>query len=396
MMNRRDDSWLSAYLDGELDDEQRAAIEARLACDPRLTREVSELARTRDLIAGLTRPRLAADFAQAIVARLDSRKRPISLLFSLGNLDGPRSLALGSSLLAAAALLIAATLSPRAPADRTRPSSISVVRSGKKSEPIAGVKNAPGSMSETLPRDPETPWAELEPAEAKVSALSKNPVRHVDERDRNALIVLLDHPRVDRWLIEVDPEDYGRVKRVVDELATGFRLEHPARGRIESGDGLPTSAGRAGRSVIHALEVTDSERARLLATLLPKLPKNSLRRDRPDAPLLTGLIERDGIRFEEGPTVGIVRAPDDGPHLHSKKETPLDRPIFPNDGWGDDPKRAGDDQPRTRETDPLPGEPDEVDSNEPQDSLLLVWLAERGGHPHPSASDRPASSHSRP
>jgi hypothetical protein len=64
---------LSAYLDGELSDAERAGLEQALADDRKLTRELAELRMTRALVRSLPREEAPADFARRVMARLERR-----------------------------------------------------------------------------------------------------------------------------------------------------------------------------------------------------------------------------------------------------------------------------------------------------------------------------------
>src|SRR4051812_21215633 len=72
-MTLDDESLLSAYLDGELDPDQRSSIEAALLADPELAEQLRRLAAVRELVAGLPRPAPTVDLAGAIGARIGRR-----------------------------------------------------------------------------------------------------------------------------------------------------------------------------------------------------------------------------------------------------------------------------------------------------------------------------------
>jgi hypothetical protein len=75
-MNRDDDSFISAYLDGELDREQRPLVESALVSDPELAEKLRGLTSLRDLLSSLNR-----DFPVDVTARVMGRlriERPVS------------------------------------------------------------------------------------------------------------------------------------------------------------------------------------------------------------------------------------------------------------------------------------------------------------------------------
>ena len=76
-MNPDDDSFLSAYLDDELDPADRLAIEGSIELSPRLAERLRSITQARDALIGLERPALPVDLGPALMARIDSgRRRP--------------------------------------------------------------------------------------------------------------------------------------------------------------------------------------------------------------------------------------------------------------------------------------------------------------------------------
>ena len=69
-MNLDDDSYLSAYLDDELDPADRLAIEWSVESSPPLGEQLRSLCLARDSVAGLDRPGIPCDLAPLVVARL--------------------------------------------------------------------------------------------------------------------------------------------------------------------------------------------------------------------------------------------------------------------------------------------------------------------------------------
>ena len=103
MMNQRPEQLeqLSAYLDGELTDAERAAVERLLAADPAARALLDELRRTAELVAGLPRAAAPPDFTENAVARLEraallgETPPPVGTARRAG---WPRGLALAASL----------------------------------------------------------------------------------------------------------------------------------------------------------------------------------------------------------------------------------------------------------------------------------------------------------
>ncbi|MCA9254896.1 MAG: hypothetical protein KDA33_04635, partial [Phycisphaerales bacterium] len=72
-MTQRDEQLelLTAYLDGEASEAQRAEVESLIAADPEARRLLAELRRTSQLVAGLPHSSAPTQFSQRIVARLE-------------------------------------------------------------------------------------------------------------------------------------------------------------------------------------------------------------------------------------------------------------------------------------------------------------------------------------
>src|SRR5271166_888767 len=80
-MSLGDESLLGAYLDGELEPEQRRAVESSLATDSRLAEKVQCLSSVRDLVANLSRP-ASPDVSAEVMRRVRQallRRRPWTL-----------------------------------------------------------------------------------------------------------------------------------------------------------------------------------------------------------------------------------------------------------------------------------------------------------------------------
>src|SRR4051794_38694453 len=83
-MDVADESFLSAYLDGELDPAQRLAVEAALLSSPRLGERLRELAVVHELLASLPRPVVSLDLAPSVLRRIGRRPPARSLRIALG------------------------------------------------------------------------------------------------------------------------------------------------------------------------------------------------------------------------------------------------------------------------------------------------------------------------
>lgn len=77
-MSNEDDTFLSAYLDGELDLDQQQQVDSVLVSSPELAERLRGLSVVRDLVAGLHRE-AAGDVVPAVMhrIRLRTRSRPL-------------------------------------------------------------------------------------------------------------------------------------------------------------------------------------------------------------------------------------------------------------------------------------------------------------------------------
>ena len=72
-MSREFDELLSAYLDGEVSPEERAAVEQRLEQSPQLRETLDELSEVGDLIRRLPKPRAPIDLPERVVAAISTK-----------------------------------------------------------------------------------------------------------------------------------------------------------------------------------------------------------------------------------------------------------------------------------------------------------------------------------
>lgn len=90
-MSLNDESLLSAFLDGELDEPTRQQVESAVRSDPRLARKLREMMQVRDLVAGLSRPGSSEWTCAQVMAEIAAHETPRPMwqrrparLFALG------------------------------------------------------------------------------------------------------------------------------------------------------------------------------------------------------------------------------------------------------------------------------------------------------------------------
>jgi len=122
-MNLEDESFLSAYLDGELDPADRLAVEWAVESSPALAEQLRELGQARAAVVHLPRARAPRDLAPAVVGRLVAARRRAQL----GRLVRPGKFALaGAGVLGmAACLFLALIVLHRSTHENTQPSLLS-------------------------------------------------------------------------------------------------------------------------------------------------------------------------------------------------------------------------------------------------------------------------------
>ncbi len=76
-LNDEDRANLTAYLDGELDEEATQALEAKLTQDPEARAELDELRQTWNMLDYLPRPSPSVTFTHRTMEKLSLEKRPV-------------------------------------------------------------------------------------------------------------------------------------------------------------------------------------------------------------------------------------------------------------------------------------------------------------------------------
>jgi hypothetical protein len=110
-MSRDDDTFLSAYLDGQLDADQQLLVDSALVSSPELAERLRGLAVVRDLVVGLHRDS-RIDVTAVVMNRIRPRRRSLSLFSPLrpGARQARRAAAVAGILTAAAGILLVVTV----------------------------------------------------------------------------------------------------------------------------------------------------------------------------------------------------------------------------------------------------------------------------------------------
>jgi hypothetical protein len=245
-MTLKDESHLSAYLDGELEPDDRLEIESAMLGDPELARQVRQLAEVRDLVAGLSRPVAPIDLSQAIDARigrhlwLDALRipRPPGFPGIVG--ASLASLALAASLLIALALALESQQRTRRL--RTPQPAHTVAESAVAADDAAARSQSAGERP--LPPPPRL-------------ANRPSPSSH-DDATAQKIRAMLDNPRLRRIFIVTDVIGGGTPDQI-ESLVQKTPRTDAAYGRITISQGIVIDPLHPKEATVFALVMNDQE-----------------------------------------------------------------------------------------------------------------------------------------
>lgn len=281
-----DDSLLSAYLDDELDPPDLRRVEHALRHDPDLARQVADLRRVRDLVAGLPRPAAPDDLALNVVVRIDQKRHYRSLLIATG------SLAVAASLFVHVAL-------PFLERSRQQPSV------------LADWGPLPAGVALSGTTDPATddPAPALAPP-ISVIELAGPPREAAIEAWERDFLAVLDRPEVERFLIPVQRLDVATIGEIENDVKNTVR-QRPVYYRLDLKQGdEPTTDGPAldvGKAVVFTLEATEPELSALVTRLSACSALTGKISSEPAEPrLLTAIRGASGVQALEGVQGAII------------------------------------------------------------------------------------------
>jgi hypothetical protein len=313
-MNLDDPALLDAYLDGELDPARRLAVESALESSPALAHRLRELSAVRNLVSDLPRPTASFDVSTLVLTEAMANppgwyrrlawRRSISL----------RRVVLGTSLGAAATLLVAVCLTPgRVPPFRGKPAPPRPLVA--KATPPAAPKETP-TVAEASGARETTPKVALHPA----PAFPTNSPGHTDEAEQHRLA---EQERLRPFLARKDVRRVVVLTDALDERALGrvdeaLKRTHRRRAdyaRIDLTEGLIIDPAHPGEAVVFAVLAEPRELDLLVTNLRREFSGEPGPQPTP-APVpptvVTLLADVDRVSFREGEAASaLTRLPED-------------------------------------------------------------------------------------
>jgi hypothetical protein len=340
-MTLKDESLLTAYLDGELEPDQRSSVESALLDDPELARRLRQLSEVHELIAGLPRPILTVDLTGEIDRRLGRRsfgpwqrlkaRPPVLAATVLG------SLALAASLLIAPGLLLRSQPPQPAP-------SAALGAVARALEPAPGVDRPA--------------VAAIEPAEPR--AVSRTPVaaggrarKPHDATASEQILALLDSPRLRRIFFVTDVIGDGTSERV-EELVQKTPRTEAKYGRITVSQGIVIDPLHPNEATVFAMVLNEQELRHFQTKLEQSFPER-VEDAEADPIVVAQLAEAGQVAVLPGTPASEVVIPRDGspriaylsdsirqqPLERSQLEPPFGRPdLDAAAGLGGEPERG--------------------------------------------------------
>ena len=295
-MNVEDEEILSAYLDGELEPDERQRIDERLLSDPALAERVRQLSAVRELVASLSRPALGTDLSPALLARISAQASPQAQgrrrLWRV--LEG---LAVAASVAGIVAFGFNARPGHEPGADRVaRVQPVGPATPG----PIANPSTPRADGSETE-REPSAPPA------ASVSVAAAGDAAELG-REREALGIrdLVDSPYL-RRVIVVDAVG-GQPFKQVDSLIQKTPRIDPYYARFTISQGIVIDPRHPNTVTVYALVMDDKELKQLEGKLLGAFP-GAVQDTVPDPAAVTMLADIDTVTIHSGTRASDLVSP---------------------------------------------------------------------------------------
>jgi hypothetical protein len=323
-MTLNDESLLTAYLDGELEPDQKLSVESALLADPELARRVRRLAAVRELVAGLPRPQLAVDLAETIVGRIGADSVSPSRRLWNRLSARPWAIAAGASafMALAASLVLAVSLSlHRPPAAGPRSPVASVLALPAPARALARAETPRGSR----------PVGSSEPAGSVRASdpwfTGDRPRRNDDPAVGAQIRAMLDSPHLRRVLIVTDVIGGGTLDRV-EELVQQTPRTEATYGRITVSQGIVIDPLHPKEATVFALVMNEQERRNFKKKLEQAFPER-VEDAEADPVVVTQLAEVGQMTMLPGTRASEVIIPGDvSPRIALRSDPGGQQPVL--------------------------------------------------------------------
>jgi anti-sigma factor RsiW len=345
-MNNDDESFLSAYIDGELDSHQRHRVESALVANPDLAERSREVAMVRDLVASLPHDG-SVDVSARVLERIAERRRGRGLFPTLeGWRRGSRRiLPLAGLAASAASLMVAASLAILMQARQIdRAAEMAAANNGAEtivwSKATVGrpraeaVTNsgAPAAVSSSSPTErsgvPEAGSREASshgPIIASAAVEAQNPR---PSRDAEALRTFLDHPNLKRffWVRNGPRNDSEEIVASIIERTTHFDYF-----TITVAQGIVIDPRRPEEARVLAFVIDPNQLERFNDQLNESLP-GLVEQDAVDPAIATQLADIDRVRSSPPASLGELEIPREHLAFHTRPSSGNERLHSDQDG----------------------------------------------------------------
>ena len=281
-MSRDEETYLSAYMDGQLDSDQQQLVESALVASPELAENLRALATVRELVAGLHRD-TCADISPAVMRRIRGLSRSRSALLSYRP-EGARArqvtAVVGTLTVAAAIMLIVTVIfsprprdhgppvTPRAGIDNVIADSGPGVSAASTDEVTTRLALAPGSSASTTGTI-HSAAPDTQPVAAHTAAAAVAVEGHVAPGDLEHSRRMLDNPAERRLFLIKNGKDGKAQQQVasVVERTTRFGFF-----KFTVSQGIVIDPRHPDEATVFALLVNPKELGRLRDQLKEALP----------------------------------------------------------------------------------------------------------------------------
>ena len=253
-MRLEDETLLSAYLDGELDPDQRQRVESALLSAATLADCLHGLTAVRDLVADLSRPAPPFDLASGIIARMGRHQPGKTVRLGPWRLTSAQWI---ERFRAAAMLILVMTLGllsafKPTPPDRRRHPEVAQTPQPAARAPSLATLHSGTTLASRTDSPPQGPSPSHDQGRASVTSHDHAEIAREQIRE------WLDSPSLHKILIVTDKLG-GHATSHVDQLIQKTRRSRPDYGRITVSQGIVIDPRHPDEAIVFALVMDDDE-----------------------------------------------------------------------------------------------------------------------------------------